>query len=170
MIKQKKGEITDMLVWVVTIFALGIGLFIIMMVIPQISSGLRVAGLNSSVEGANAIDSLDTISTDVINYGYMFLFFGLIASLMITSFLVRTHPIFVFLYLFILAITILLAAYLGNAYYQMIQNPVLAANVTNATFINMVLSHIVEITLAAGALSIIILFSKFASYGNPESF
>ncbi len=169
-LKSNKGEITDLWVWLVTIFALGIGLFVLMYIIPSISGGLRLAGLNNSAEGSASIDALDSIGTSTINNGFMLLFVGLIISLMITSFLVRTHPIFLFLYIFMLAIMILLAAYLGNAYEDMKNNPVFASTLTNANFINMVLSHIVEISLAVGALSIIIIFAKFSTYGGTQQF
>ena len=170
LLKSKKGEITDMLIFVVTIFALGIGLFMMMYITPTISNGLRGAGLNNTVEGANAIDAMNSVGTTVVNNGFLLLFVGLIISMMITSFLVRTHPIFLFLYILILAITLLLAAYLGNAYDQMIQNPIFASTLADATFINFILSHIVELSLAAGALSLIIMFSKFSTYGGSEPF
>jgi hypothetical protein len=165
-IKSKKGEISDMLIWVVTLFALAIGLFMLIYIIPSVSNGLRTAGLNSSSEGAAAINSMESIGTHTINNGFLLLFTGLVISLMITSFLVRTHPIFIFLYIFILAITLLLAAYLGNAWYDLSQNPIFATTLQNAGFINYIMSHIVEFALAAGLLSMIIMFAKFSSGGE----
>src|SRR5579872_5603065 len=114
---KKKGELTDILVFTITIFILAIGFLILIFVIPTISNGLRSAGLNNTSQGTDAINQMDLIGTSTINNGFMLLFVGLIISTMITSFLVRTHPIFLFLYIFFLAITILLSFYLGNVYY-----------------------------------------------------
>jgi hypothetical protein len=168
--KSKKAELTDMLIFVIMIFALAIGLFVLMYIIPSVSNGLRGAGLNNTAEGSSAISSLDSIGSSTINNGFLLLFTGLIMSVMITSFLVRTHPIFLFLYIFLLAITLLLSAYLGNAYYAMSQNPIFANTLNNATFIDVIMRNIVEITLAVGALSLIIIFAKFSTFGGNNQF
>lgn len=169
-LKKKKAELSDMLIFVITIFILAIGFFILIFVIPAISGGLRNAGLNNTEEGMGAIDQMDTIGTQTINYGFMLLFGGLVMSIMITSFLVRTHPIFLFLYIFFLAITLLLSIYLGNVYYDLQHNEIFASTVDNASFINVVMNHIVEIALGVGALSMIIVFAKFNSGGGASSF
>lgn len=167
---NRKGELSDMLIFVITIFILAIGLFILMYIVPSITTGLRTAGLNSTSEGTSAIASLDYFSTHTINNGFLMLFVGLIISVMITSFLVRTHPIFLFLYILFLGITILLAFYLGNAYNQLTTNPVFSSMVNTATFSNLVMNNIAEITLAVGALSMIIVFAKFSTYGGTQQF
>lgn len=167
---QKKGELQDILILVITLFILAVGLFILIYVIPSITNGMNIAGMNNSAEGVNAISSLSNIGTNTINNGFMMLFIGLIMSVMITSFLVRTHPIFLFLYIFMLAITIILAVYLGNAYYDLQTNPIFASTVNDASFINLVMNNIVEITLAVGALSMIIVFAKFSTFGGSQQF
>ena len=163
LLKSKKGEISDLLIWMITTFILAVGLFILMFIIPSITNGLRSAGLNNTSTGSDAIASLEGIGTNVINNGYLMLFVGLIIGLMISSFLVRTHPIFLFLYIFFLGITILIGFYLGNAYEQLVTNPVFSSMVNTATFINVVMRNIAEITLGVGILSMIIVFAKFSS-------
>lgn len=157
-----------MLIFVITIFILAVGLFILMFVVPSISGGLRTAGMNNSAEGISALESLDFFSTNVINNGFMMLFVGLILSMMITSFMVRTHPIFLFLYILFLGVTILLSFYLGNAYEQLTSNSAFSSMVDTATFSNLVMSHIAEICVAVGALSMIIVFAKFSSSGGSD--
>jgi hypothetical protein len=144
--------------------------FILMFAVPAISNGLRQAGLNNSAEGINAINSMDYFSTHTINNGFLMVFVGLCISVMITSFLVRTHPIFLFLYIIFLGITILIGFYLGNAYAQLIANPTFALMVDTATYPNLIMSHIAEISLAVGALSMIIVFAKFSTYGGTQQF
>jgi hypothetical protein len=163
---NNRGEISDMLIFVITVFILAIGFFILIFIIPSITTGLRTAGMNSTTEGNNAIQSLSDIGTHTINNGFMLLFVGLILSVMITSFMVRSHPIFLFLYIFSLAITLLLAVYLGNAYYDLQNNIIFASTVNDASFINVVLNHIVEIACAVGALSLVIVFAKPSSGGG----
>lgn len=167
---NKKAELSDMLIWLITIFILAVGLFILMFIVPSISNGLRSAGLNNSAEGINAINSMDYFGTHVINNGFLMLFVGLIISVMITSFLVRTHPIFLFLYILFLIVTVLLSFYLGNAYNELVTNPTFSSMVNTATFSNLVMRNIAEITVAVGALSMIIVFAKFSTYGGTQDF
>lgn len=170
LIRNKNGELSDMLIFLITIFVLGVGLFILLYITPSISNGLRIAGLNNSIEGTAAINSMDTTFSTMLNRGFFMLFIGLTISVMITSFLVRTHPIFLFLYVLFLIITVLLSFYLGNAFAQMSQNPIFASALSNASFFTLVMSHIAEITIAVGALSIIIVFAKFSTYGGTQQF
>ncbi len=167
-LKNKKGDITDMLIFIVVVFVLGLGLFIFAYIVPQISSGLNDAGMNSSTEGANAITSLSNFGTVTIQRGFFLLFAGLIISTMVTSFFARTHPIFLFLYILILGITVFLGIYLGNAYQQMTELPIFADTLASQGLINIVMSNIITIVIAVGALSMIIVFSKFTTGGGQR--
>lgn len=161
--QTKKGDLPDMLIFLITVFILAIGLFILAFVTPLIFNGLGTAGLNESSEGAIAINQMSNIGTNTIQKGFLLLFGGLIMSTMITSFLARTHPIFLFMYVIFLGITIFLATYLGNAYELLTNNPVFAETLASQSLINVVMENIVQISLGVGALSIVILFSKFTS-------
>lgn len=167
---NKKGEVSDILIFLITIFIFAIGLFVLFYVTPAISNGLNIAGLNNTATGAAAINSMNTTFSNMLNNGFMLLFVGLTISVMITSFLVRTHPIFLFLYIIFLIVTVLLSFYLGNAYAQMTSNPIFSSIVSQASFFNLVMGHIAEITIAVGALSIIIVFAKFSTYGGSQQF
>ena len=167
-LESKKGDITDMLVFLIVIFILAIGLFIFAFIIPQIGGGLNDAGLNSTSEGANAITSLSDFGAVTIQRGFLLLFAGLIISTMVTSFFARTHPLFLFLYILILGITAFLGVYLGNAYQQFSENPVFAETLASQTLINVVMNNIITIVIAVGALSMIIVFSKFSTGGGQR--
>lgn len=166
---NNKGELTDVMVWMITMFILAIGFFVIIFIVPSITGGLNTAGLNSTVDTRNAINSLDNF-TNVINNGFLILFVGLIISVFISSFMVRTHPIFLFLYIVFLVITLLIGIYLGNAYYQLEQIPIFAAALQKASFLHIVMNNIVEITLAVFIVSLIIVFSKFSTFGGTQQF
>ncbi len=168
LIRNKKADVTDMLIFLVVVFILGIGLFIFAYVVPQISNGLNDAGLNSSTEGASAISSLSDFGTISIQRGFLLLFVGLIISTMVTSFFARTHPIFLFLYILILGITVFLGVYLGNAYDQFSSTPLFAETLASQGMINIVLSNIITIVIAVGVLSMIIVFAKFSTGGGQR--
>jgi hypothetical protein len=167
---DKKGEVYDILIWLITIFVFAIVLFIFVFIIPNITTGLRSAGLNNTPEGISAINHLETNVTGTINYGFMMLFIGLIIGVFISSFLVRTHPIFLFMYIFFLAITILVSFYLGNAYDSMIANPIFSNMLSQANFITLVMEHIAEISVGVGVVSMIIVFAKFSTFGGSQQY
>ena len=163
LIQTKKGDLPDMLVFLVTVTILAIGLFVLAFILPAISTGLADAGLNQSTEGAAAINNMSDIGTITLQRGFFLLFVGLIMGVMISSFLARTHPIFLFLYIIFLAITLILATYLGNFYETLTSNPIFADTLASQTLPNLVMNNIVKISLGVGALSMVILFGKFSS-------
>jgi len=165
-LQSKKGDLPDMLILIVTIFIFAIGLLVMAYVIPAISDGLGQAGLNESSGGYNAIEELTELGTNGLQKGFFFLMVGLIMSTMITSFLTRSHPIFLFMYIFFLGITLFLGAYLGNAFEQFASSPVLVDTLGSQGLISVVMQHIVLITLITGALSMIIMFAKFSSVNS----
>ncbi len=160
---NKKGDVTDMIIFLVVVFILAIGLFIFAYIIPQISGGLQDAGLDSTTEGSFAINQLSSFGTVTIQRGFFLVFVGLIISTMVTSFFARTHPLFLFLYILILGITVFVGVYLGNAYQQFSEVELFADTLASQGLINIVMSNIITILIAVGALSMIIVFSKFTT-------
>lgn len=163
-LKRKKGDITDSLAFLLTIFILGIGLFILAWIIPTITSGLNQANLNSTSEGRSAITQLNDFGINGIQKGFFFLFIGLCIAQLISAYFVDTHPIWLFLYIIILAITVILAAYLGNIYEGIIN--LSAFNSFQQGYITIVMQNIIKIVIGISALSIIIIFVKSAMGGG----
>ncbi len=162
--KDKRADVTDMLIFSLMVFVIGVGLFILVFTIDAISDGLRDGGLNNTDEGSNAIDELESFGTVQLQRGFMLFFVGLIMSTMISSFLVRVHPIFLFLYIAFLILTVFLGTYLANAYDTMRTIPIFADELASQTLINVVFENMVIILIAVGALSLFIVFAKFSSF------
>lgn len=162
MLKYKKGDLPDMLIFLITMFIFAIGLLIMAFIIPAISDGLNTAGLNTTSEARLAIDEIAELGNEGMQKGFLFLFTGFIMALMISSFLVRTHPIFMFMYILFLGITVFLGTYMGNAFEQITTSPALVATTVDQGLITIVMQNIVVITLVVGALSMIIIFAKFS--------
>jgi len=168
LIKNRKGDVTDVLIVIVTIFILAIGFFIIAFLIPTISDNLAGAGLNSSTEGADALDTLNRFGTINIQRGFLFVQVFLLIGIIVTAFLIRTNAVFTFLYILFLVIAIALSVYFTNAYELLISNPIFAETAQSQTLINLVMLNLTRITLVTGALSLIITFSKGFSGGGEE--
>ena len=132
----------------------------------MIAEGLNISPLNSSTEAVDAINAVENIGTVLIQRGFFFVFMGLIIGTMISAFFIDSHPIFLFLYIIFLAVSIMLSVYLGNAYENLTELTIFANISATQTLINFVMNNIVVIMVAVGSLSIIIVFSKFSSGGG----
>jgi hypothetical protein len=161
--KNKKGDITDSLAFIITIFVFAIGFFTLAFVIPKITDGLKSANLDNSVEGTAAIDKLEDFGLNGIQRGFFFLFIGLCIAQLISAFYIDSHPIWLFLYVIFLGLTVIIGLYLGNAYEQMILSPSFAS--FNQGLITAIMQNSIKIVVGVGALSMIIIFSKFG-YGG----
>lgn len=166
---NKKGELSDILVWLITIFILAVGLFIFSLVPNTIFNSLENSALNIN-QTSGVISQFSNSFSGLMNNGFLMLFSGLILSMFITAFLVRTHPIFLFLYIFFLIISLIVAFYLGNLYYTIENNSAFADIKDDNNFINLIMHYIAEITLAVGAITMIIIFAKFSTYGGTQPF
>ncbi len=162
----KRADVTDILIFSILVFTFAIILFTFTFIIPEITDGLRSGGLNNTPEGSNAIDQLESFGSNGIQRGFFLVFVGLLISNLISAFLVRTHPIFLFLYIFILIITVLIGTYLGNAYDQLRNIPIFAEQLATQTLFNIVMENYIIIILGTSALSMVIAFSKFSSAGR----
>jgi hypothetical protein len=165
-LKGKKADITDSFAFLITLVILGVGLFIMAWIVPQITNGLNQANLNNSAEGANAINQLTDFGINGIQRGFFFLFIGLCIAQLISAFYLDTHPIWLFLYVIFLGITIILGAYLGNMYEQVITNSAFAGFTQG--YITVVMKNLLKISLGVGALSMIIIFSKWAYFSGGQ--
>ena len=161
--KNKKGDVTDILFFGLVIFVFAIILFVFSFIIPEIAQGLEIAGMNNTAEGANAISELESFGSEAIQRGFFLFFAGLIISTMISAFLVRVHPIFIFLYVIVLALTVFISSYLANAYDTLRQTPIFAEQLVSQQLINIVMENYVLILIGVGVLSLIIAFAKFSS-------
>ncbi len=165
---NKRGDVTDIFIFLILLFILGVGLFIFAFIIPQISEGLENAGMGESSEGANAVQQLEKFGTTQIQMGFFLLFVGLIISTLISAFLIRVHPIFMFLYILFIILTVFLGTYLGNAYDQMRNISIFAETMESQTLINLVFENLLTIIIAVGSLSLVIIFAKFSSFGRSS--
>jgi hypothetical protein len=164
-ISQKKGDPTDMLIVIIAIFVLAILMLVFWYVTTSISTALTNSPINITATQPG-IQSISDLGTRGASQAFAMIFGALLLGVVITSFLVRIHPIFLFIYIILLVVTIILAVFLGNAYGQLKgQSPFDSAVAANP-LIDFVMTHIVRIALGVGALSIIIIFAKLFA-GEP---
>lgn len=158
-----KGDPTDIILFIVIIFFLAVSFVVVLFVNTKISEVISTTVLSNSSAAPSIISGLDNINTTVTQRGFVLVFALFIIGLMISSFLVRVHPIFIFIYIFTLVMSILLAVYLTNTYQLIIENEQLATIAANYTMITWIMHNSVKILVAVGSLTMIITFSKLFS-------
>lgn len=155
----KKGDATDVLIVVISIFFLSIIFLTYWYFTTTTAAALASSPINTT-NTQTGIQALSDLGTNGSSQGFVMIFGALLMGVMISSFMVKIHPVFLFLYIILLLVSIILAVFLGNAYGMITtQEPFLAGDKANPV-IHAVMTNIVRITLGVGALSMIIVFAK----------
>jgi hypothetical protein len=158
MIQNKRGSIVSIAFLVVFLFAFAIFILIAGYVVPQITGALSDSeiGNNSASQGALTYTENLTQRFDGI---LLVMFIGLTIGVLITSFMIDSNPIFIPIYILLLAILVLFAAVVENIY-EAFNTGVLASTYAQHTITNFLMSHLVYISIAVGCLSMILIFAR----------
>ena len=160
MLRKRKGDPTDILLFLIIVFFLAVSLAVTLYANSKIAEIIDTTVLNESEAYQSIHDSFTTINEYTAQRGFT-LFFGiLIIGIIVSSFLVRVHPVFIFIYIITLGVTILTSVYLANAYAMLVANEQLATISANYAQMTFIMRNIVSILLGTGALSMIVIFGK----------
>lgn len=165
--KNKRGDVSDGIMFVILVFYLAVSFLIVGFTNSKLKQIIQTTVLNSTSTSERVINQFSLIENPGMNKAFVLLFAFLIIQMMVTAYLVRVHPIWMFIYLVTTGIAIFLAAMTANAYSAMIQNVQLAVISAQQPQILWVMKHIVKIVIGAVGLSLIILFAKPQYGGNP---
>lgn len=169
MLKNKRGDVSDVLVVMLISVFLAVSFIVVLFVNDKIKDVITDTALNDTSVAPDIIDAFDRVNSTTVQRGYALFMGFLILGIVISSFLTRLHPAFIFLYIIVLAFTIFVSVFLGNMYEALISNDSLAVIAENQNMITFFMQNIVKITLAVGALSMIVAFSKLFRSGDQGS-
>ena len=162
---NKKGSIEDIFFFIVTLLGLALFLIIIAYTIPQVTEGLEETDINNSA-GARAMFTESNKTMDRLDPVYLIIFGGLIISILITSFMIGSHPIFIPVYIFLLGFAVIIGVIANHVYDEFAANADLATVAASQTFMVAIMDHFVTIIVAVGIISMIIIFAKPFQRGN----
>ncbi len=163
---NKRGDLSDVFVFLLISVFLAISFIVVLFVNDKLVDVITETPLNDTSVSSNIVSAFNTINSITVQRGYA-LFMGiLIIGIIVSAFLVRLHPAFIFLYIIMLAFSIFIAVYLGNLYESFISTEGISAIAANQSIITFFMQNIVKITIAVGALSMIIIFSKIFGGGG----
>lgn len=162
-LKNKKGDVTDIITVGFWLLIMGIGIFAVWFMISSLIPRLQETSINDSSASSSALISFQNYGNVTLPSTFLIIFFGLILGVLVSSFFIRTHPIFIPVYILFAVISIIVAVALGNTWgnlkdVQDFQNFVDTNTITN--IIDTIMSNLVLVTLFVFILTLIVIFAK----------
>jgi hypothetical protein len=104
-------------------------------------------------------------SLDSLDYAMFAIFFGFMAGAIVAALLVRTHPIFFFIYLLLIVMAIVISVPLSNNWQTMETQLSMTGNLSITSFI---MGNLPILTAVLGVIAMVISFIKMSSGGARE--
>jgi len=155
-----RGDATDIILFIVLILFLGISFIVGIFFNDIIKDVISTTQLNETSPASGMVSQLETFTTSTVQNAFVVIFGFLVIGVMISAFLVRVHPAFIFIWIIFLAVALFTSVFLANTYQAFIETEALSSIASQQTAMNWILQHLVLITLAVGALSMVITFSR----------
>lgn len=166
MLRNKKADASDGMIILIMVFFLAVSFIVVAFFNDKLSTIITTTALNQTSVAAQIGTTMDRITTNGIQQGFVMIFAFLVIGTMLSSFLVRVHPGFLFLYILLAGFTVIVGVVLANAYNAVIQNATLNPIAGQQTMITWVMTNIIKIMIATIALSVIVLLAKPPEIGG----
>lgn len=88
----------------------------------------------------------------------LLIFVGLMISIFITAFLVKVHPVFFIVYLFIMVCAVIFSFIISNVYYDLRENEVLGSIMQSFTAMDYIITYMPMIIIVIGFIAGILMF------------
>ena len=157
--KNKKGDFSGLVYMIVFIAAFAIFLLIIGYITPQITTQLK-SQIGTSTLINNSLDSSTNVAAKTLPTIWLSTFVILFFGLLVTSFLVQTHPIFVPIFVILLVLAIVVSVPLSNSYQALATGATLSGAATEQGMIGMVMGNLPMVTFILGLIIMIVTFAK----------
>lgn len=166
MLKNKRADASGFILFGILLFFFAVSLLVGAFTTSKLKSAITGSALNDTTIAPTIVTRMDDVTNTSIQNGYVVIFVFLIVGLLLSSFLVRIHPIFIFIYIIFLGVSIFVSAILANIYQELTEVSLINSVASQQTMITWIMSHIALIMLGVGALSLIITFSKIFGQGG----
>lgn len=163
---RKKADPTDIIFFLIVMFFLAISFVVVLYANSKIKEVIDTTVLNETDAYPSITSSFNTINTLTVQRGFTLVFGLLVIAILVSSFMIKVHPIFIFIYIITLAVAIFVGVYLGNVYEEIVAVEEFTALAANYAMMTWVMQNVVKILLGVGALSMVIIFSKIAGGGG----
>lgn len=158
---RKGNAILDTLMVMVVIFAFSIISMVVFKAFSEINTDIQ-ADDELSNETKEISGTLHDRFPSLFDGLFIFIFVMLWIVVIVASFNIDSHPIFMVVSVILLAIVLLLGAMISNTYDDIVGDDDFSSSTTEFPMSNFVLSHLVQFILGIGTTIIIVLYGKNA--------
>ena len=170
---NRKGDVTDSITLIFWLFVIALFIIVVIYAFNFIFSELAISPLGDDNSTLAAINTSQSIVVSTIPTTYFIILFGLLMGLLVSSFMIRMHPIFIPVYIFMAVGSILASVVLGNAWGNIMDVEFFSDTIALNSYlgaIDTIMRHSVLITTGAFILSLIITFAKPVQQGGAAPY
>lgn len=157
---NKKASVRDVILMVVILFMLAIGFLMFHYASNEVVDKMQDTSALSSVGVANKTLDVAKDVSDKFDWIVVVAYIGFILAMVITAFMLETHPIFFTLYVFILIIAVVLAAIMGHMWYQASSVSTFTTTLTKFPMTDFLMGQLPLFTGIAGMIGLIVMYAK----------
>ena len=154
---KQKGGFLDLFIALIILVGLAVAILTFYLIISKVRTDIDPI-LDNPTSSAILLESENTIS--YMDYTYIIAYVGLGIFIIISMVFIRSHPIFLFVSIVLLAILILVSAIMSNAYETLTSEGDMNESASNFPIINYTMGKMPLFMLAIAFLGLIVLLAK----------
>lgn len=158
--KNKKGNaIVDTIMFLVIILAFGIAIFFGSMVLSETNEDMQ-DDQDISDDAKEIIGGVQERYVSLFDGLFLFVFMVMWMLVLVASFKIDTHPIFFVFTVILLIAVFIVAAILGNTYYDIATDPEIEAYALSFTMTYYIMTHLLTAAIVVAFSIVLVLFGK----------
>lgn len=158
--KNKKGNIVwDGLTFIVILLVVGIVWVTAALSLDEINTDMQ-SEPDLSTEAKAHISDYNSSFTDTYDNLFLFAFVLLVIFLIISVFMINSHPIFLVISIILLIAVFVVAGFAANAYDDFASEDDIAPYANQFTFTSWIMRHLIEVMIGIVFIMAIVLFAK----------
>lgn len=157
---RKGNAVLDGITVIIIIFVLAISFIFSSYAFDMVNEDLQVDD-DISAESKAVAGGLNDKFVPLFNNLFLFAFILFVIFVLVSVFMIDTHPIFFGVSVILLIFVFVVGGLLANAYNDIASDDTISAYANEFTYISWVMGHLLEIIIALSFLISIALFAKF---------
>ena len=156
---NKRGVISDAILFTIMLFVVSIGLLVVYVAYDNINVALSGNDQIPQAEKDRFDEGADAFPT-TWDYVFLTVFIGVVAGVLIISYLLATQPVFFFVFMFIVVVLGGLAGYIANAFDEIILDPALSASAVSFPIMSFIMSNYLLFIVVTVMMMLIVFYAK----------
>jgi len=154
---NNKGSITDLVYILVSLFTFAFITIMMFNVYGNYTEQVnKNPAFNNTVTQGVQADAVRTL--ELLDYVFIFFLIVFVMLTVVSSFAIRTHPLFFFISVLLLVLVIMLGAIFSNVYEEIVGTDEFSDS--EFTIVPFIMSHLPTVVLVIGAILIVVLYAK----------